>query len=124
MSTKPDAGLTRWEINGVTLMLDLENADDTERYENAFEKMAAEEAQIAKDSKKSVQIRAYCALYRNLFDNIFGAGTSDKIFADTPMNAAAYEDVYDSFLEYVRGQTAAAAKRRAERFGKYTPKKK
>lgn len=114
---------TGWEISGITLTLDLENADDVERYENAFEKMAAEEAQIAKDSKKSVQIRAYCTLYRNLFDNIFGAGTSDKIFADMPMNAAAYEDVYDSFLDYVRGQTAAAAKRRADRFSKYTPKK-
>lgn len=114
---------TGWEMNGIALTIDLENADDAERYETAFEQMAAEEAQIAKESRKSAQIRGYCMMYKHLFDNIFGAGTSDRLFAETPMNAAAYEDVYDSFLDYVRGQTAAAAKRRTERFGKYLPKK-
>ena len=121
---KPDTAPKSWEINGQTFPFDLEDADIMERYENAFEAMAAEEAQITAESKKSAQIRAYCMLYRNLFDALFGDGTADKIFAGKPMNAAEHEAVYDSFLDFVRKQTAAAAERRAARIGKYLPKKK
>lgn len=110
-----------WEINGLSLPIDLEDADVMERYENAFALMSEAEKSIPKDGKASARIRAYCQMYRDLYDRIFGDGTSEKIFAGQPTSAAVYEDVYDSFLSCVREQTVRAAERRAERIGKYRP---
>lgn len=110
-----------WEINGISLPLDLEDADVMERYENAFDAMAAEEKQIPKDGRRSAVYRAYCGLYRNLFDRIFGEGTADKVFAGQPVSAAVYETAYASFLDFARAQTAAAAERRNAMLLKYQP---
>jgi len=113
--------LKAWEINGISLPLDLEDVDVMERYENAFQLMQQDEISIPKDGKASDRIRAYCNLYRKLYDNLFGAGTADKIFAGKPMSAAVYESTYLSFLDFVSAQTAAAAERRNAILTKYQP---
>lgn len=110
-----------WEINGISLTLDLEDADVMERYEDAFQQMEKDEISIQKDGKASERIRAYCMLYRTLFDNLFGDGTSDKIFAGQPMSAAVYELAYASFLDFAKAQTAAATERRNALLTKYQP---
>lgn len=112
---------TIWEINGVSLTLDLADADVMERYETAFDKMAEEEKQLPKDGKQSERIRAYCKLYRNMYDRIFGDGASGKIFMDQPDNASAYDEVYDNFLSFIRTQLVGTAEKRAERLNKYRP---
>ena len=108
-----------WEINNLSLELDLENADCMERYENAFDEMKKEENEVPKDGKASIRIRAYCRLFRNLYDNIFGEGTSEKIFKDIPDNTDAYDKIYFEFLEFVTAQRASAAETRNERMSKY-----
>lgn len=110
-----------WEINGQSLELDLESADVMERYENAFDKMSEEEKQIPKDGKASVRIRAYCRVFRNLYDNIFSKGTSEKIFKGIPDNTEVYDEFYYSFLEFVAAQKTAAIARRGEKLAKYRP---
>ena len=40
-----------WEINGISLELDLEDADVMERLENAFETMKNDESAVPKDGK-------------------------------------------------------------------------
>lgn len=110
-----------WEINGISLPLDLEDADVMERYENAFEQMSSEEKTIRIDGRASGKIRAYCMLYRNLFDHLFGDGTADRIFAGKPMSAAVYEEAYADFLAFAKSQTAAAAERRNALLNKYQP---
>lgn len=112
-----------WEINGCKLSLDIEDADVMERYENAFETMAEEENEIPKDSRQSEKIRAYCQLYKNLFDRIFGNGTSEKIFADCPTNTSVYDDIYFEFLSFVHNQALNSAKQKAEKLSRYRPKK-
>lgn len=112
---------TTWEINGVSLTIDLQNADQMERYENAFDRMGEDEKAIPKDGKASAQIRAYCAMFRKLYDNIFGAGTSDKIFAGQPTSTDVYDAVYEQFLAFVRGQLVGASERRAQMLQKYRP---
>lgn len=110
-----------WEINGLSLELDLEDVETLERYEDAFAKMAEDEKAIPKEGKKSAVIRAYCEMYRRLYDRLFGEGTSDKIFADTRLNAEAYENVYFSFLEFAHNQADLSSKRKAEMLMKYKP---
>lgn len=110
-----------WEINGVSLELDLEDADVMERYEKAFDIMAESEKTLPKDGRASERIRAYCKLFADLFDNIFGAGTSEKIFKGVPVSAAAYEDVYTSFLDAVKAMKMSSVQRRAQMLEKYKP---
>lgn len=116
-----------WEINGISLPLDLEDAEVMERVEDAFDAMEQEEKQIPKDGKKSVRIRSYCYLFRNLFDHIFGEGTSEQIFKDMPMTAAVHSEAYLSFLEFIRAQRAEAAQAAQEcreRLNKYRPNRR
>lgn len=110
-----------WEINGISLPLDLEDVEVMERYENAFDVMTSEEKTIRIDGRASGRIRAYCMLYRNLFDRLFGEGTADKIFAGQPMSAAVHEEAYTSLLDFVKAQTAAANDRRNALLNKYRP---
>ena len=110
-----------WEINGVSLRLDLDDADALERYENAFQAMETDAQNIPKDGKASDRVRAYCNVYRNLYNRIWGEGTADKIFAGQPTSASVYESVYASLLEFINAQNAAASERRAAILQKYTP---
>lgn len=112
----------KWEINGQILELDLDNADVMERYEKAFDLMGEEENNIPRDGRFSDQIRAYCKLFRDLFDRIFGEGASEKIFSGIPLSISAYDEVYISFLNYVKGQITASLKAQTDRLAKYAPK--
>ncbi len=113
-----------WEINGVSLPLDLDDADAMERVEDAFDAMEQEEKQIPKDGKLSARIRAYCNLFRNLFDRIFGEGTSEQIFKDKPMKTEIYDEAYVSFLECIRTQKEKAAQERRDRLNRYRPNRR
>lgn len=108
-----------WEINGLSLEFDLEDADCAERYENAFEKMSEEEKQVPKDGRLSTRIRAYCRLFRGFYDDLFGEGTSGKIFKGIPDNTDAYDEVYFKFLDFVAAQKTAAAAKKGKRLAKY-----
>lgn len=113
--------LTVWEINGLSLELDLGDADVMERYEKAFEEMADTEKLLPKDGKASEKIRAYCNVFRRLFDKIFGSGSSEKLFDGVPVKTSAYEEVYFSFLEFAEKQLVDYEKQRAQRLSRYIP---
>lgn len=110
-----------WEINGISLELDIEDADVMERLENAFETMKNDESAVPKDGKASARIRAYCAMFRNLFSNIFGSEETEKIFKGVPTNSSAYDDVYISFLEFINTQKDDIARAKSEKLERYRP---
>ena len=110
-----------WEINGLSLELDLADADVVERYENAFEEMHAAIKEIPKDGKKSEKIRAECKVFYRFFELVFDTETADKIFKDTPASVPAYIAVYDSFLDFAVSQGKANQDYLASRLTKYTP---
>lgn len=58
--------MNTWEINGLSLELDLGDADVMERYENAFEEMAKEENTIPKEGRQSERIR-FTASFSGIF---------------------------------------------------------
>lgn len=113
-----------WEINGLSLELDLDDVDNMERYENAFEFMAKEEMEMPKDGRQSERIRAYCQLFHRLYDRIFGDGTSEQIFDGVKQSIKAYDEIYLSFLKFVQAQMISAAQERAEWRAKYFPNRK
>lgn len=110
-----------WEINGISLELNLQDADANERCENAFEKMEENEKALPKDGKNSERIRQYCQLFRQLYDDIFGAGTSEKIFNGLPTSVDVYENIYYQFLDFINAQKVGIEMGRAKRIEKYTP---
>lgn len=110
-----------WEINGISLPLDLSDADVMARYEDAFEAMKHDETDIPRDGRASERIRGYCRMYRNLYDRLFGEGTAERIFDGLPTSSEVYESVYASFLTFVTAQAEEIARRRAEVFNKYSP---
>ena len=115
--------MNTWKINGAEFELDVQDADTMERYENAFAKMSKEEHEVPKVGKQSEIIKAHCRLYKRLFNRIFGENASEKIFGNKPENIAVYDDVYFSFLDFVREQMIESARIRAEKLMKYRPKK-
>lgn len=110
-----------WEINGLSLELDMEDAEVQERYENAFEQMAEEEKTIEKDGKMSEFTRSYCNLFIRLYDRIFGEGTSEEIFAGVPVSITRYMEIYEDFLEFVGRQVSDANAHIKEKLAKYRP---
>lgn len=109
-----------WEINGVALELDLEDAEALERYEAAFERMSRAENAIPKDGRASGIVRAYCGMFRGLFRDIFGEN-ADAIFDGVPVNARRYDEIYENFLLFVKAQQEAAAGQRRELMARYRP---
>ncbi len=117
--TAVSAGDVFLKLRRDTLRGKNEDAGWAERCENAFEKMSEEEKQVPEDGRLSTRIRAYCRLFRDLFDNIFGEGTSENIFKGIPDNTDAYDEVYYKFLDFIAAQKTAAAAKKDERIAKY-----
>ena len=113
-----------WEINGLSLELDLDNYDNMKRYEEAFDLMQEEETQLPKDGRQSERMLAYCQLYYRLYDRIFGEGTSEKIFSGVPVSIRGTEEVYESFLAFVKGQMVQQIQEQQQRYQKYMPNRK
>lgn len=110
-----------WKINGLELALDMEDADTAERYESAFDIMMQEEKETKNIVRLSQKIRAYCKIFRNLYDRIFGEGTSAKIFENVPENCAEYDRIYCDFLDFVKNQRSDSAQRKSRILTKYSP---
>ena len=111
---------TKWEINGLTFELDLDDADTAERYEEAFELMTVEEKKMPKDGKLSDKIRAYCKLFENLYDKLFGEGSGKAILGEKA-NTRTCNEVYDNFLAFVANQKSESLAFQNSVVSKYSP---
>lgn len=94
---------TVWSINGHSFVLDMQDAETTERYEAAFAQMEKNEKTLPKDGKHSEIIHAYCGMFRRLFLAMFGEAADVKIMGEKD-NARTAIEAYESFLEFVSGQ--------------------
>lgn len=111
--------LTTWNINGISLELDIDDIDDLERYERAFKQMGDAAKRIPKDGTASEITKAYCTTFYDMYDCIFGDGTADKIHSKK-YSAQECETVYSSFLGFVSAQRDARIAAR-EQISRYLP---
>lgn len=111
---------TIWEVNGYSYELDLQDAETAEIYEEAFAKMEDEEKAMPKDGKPSEQIRAYCKLFENLYDRLFGEGSGKNILGGKA-NTRICNDVYSDFLNFVATQKQATIDQQNSLINKYSP---
>ena len=110
--------MSLWKYNNVELEVDMEDADFQEKYENAFLKMEQTEVELAKVGNLSQITKNYCQMFYQLFDDIFGSGTGEKLFGGK-YNARLVDEVYDSFINHCKKEVEAANKRRANTVKKY-----
>jgi len=111
---------TKWEINGLTFEMDLEDAETAERYEEAFDLMEQEEKKMNKAGKLSEKIRAYCKLFEVLYDRLFGEGSGKAILGDKP-NTRVCNEVYDNFLNFVATQRDQSLAFQNSMVNRYSP---
>lgn len=111
---------TKWEINGKSYELDLQDAETAERYEEVFDQLGKEEKSLPKDGKPSVRIRAYWQLFVNLFDRLFGKGSGVAIVGEKA-NVRVCNEVYDDFLNFVTKQKQESLDYQNSIVNKYSP---
>lgn len=111
---------TVWRINGHEFVLDIQDADTAERYEEAFSRMGQEEKNLPKDGKHSAWLRAYCGMFRNLFDHIFGNGAAVKILGEKDNTRVATE-TYEDFLNFIAAQQEPLAALQNRVINRFSP---
>lgn len=104
-----------WSINGIELLLDMDDLETFEKYEDSFNAMEKEEKTIPLDGKRSLLIRGYCDLYYHLFETLFSKEVADKLVKNR-YHMGQWEEVYDSFLNFVSTQVKEINERRNTRF--------
>lgn len=109
-----------YTIKGVKLDIDMDEADFIDKYESAHNAAKEETKDIGKLTG-SAAIRKNCEVIHNIFDAIFGEGTSEKMF-QKKYNQREAEEAYYTFLKICNEQMENAAKRRAMFIGgKFLP---
>ena len=107
-----------WEINGVRLEVDAEDAEFMERYKRAEDLMKISDTEAKTELEA---IREYCLKYRIFYDNLFGEGTSEKIFNGIPDNRRKYDDIFIKLLERMMEQRIQSKLRLVGAMKKYVP---
>lgn len=115
--------MSLWKWNDVELEIDMEDADFQEKYEKAFNKLAVTEKEIQKIGSLSQITREYCKMFYQLYDDIFGEGTGEKLFAGKH-NVRLIDEAYDSFIEHCKKEVEAFQRRRMKASKKYKVMKK
>lgn len=111
-----------WSYNGNEFELDLGDADTLDMVEKTFAEMEKAEKAINKDGTAAEFIRAYCKMYEDMFDTIFGQkGTYERITGGKTHNITAAHDAYEAFLDFVKAQTDSFVQRRNSVSTKYSP---
>ena len=111
-----------WKWNDVELEVDMEDVDFQEKLENAFECMKIKEKELQKAGKLSEITKNYCEMFWNMFDDIFGQGTADRLFKGKK-HSGLCEECYDSFISFCSNQVKEVNKKRNSRLVKYKVKK-
>ena len=108
------------KINDVELDIDMEDYDFQVKYEKAFDRLEQDEKELQKIGRASEITKAYCEMFNRLFDNIFGEGTSQKLF-DGKFNMSKTEQVYSEFIGICAEQVKTINDRRTKLANKYKP---
>ena len=72
-----------WEYNGQQFEFDIMVKDDAVRYEEAIEKVEEKAKQINTITGMSNIIQFQCDAFYAFFDDVLGAGASDKLFKES-----------------------------------------
>ena len=120
------------KVRGIEIDFDFFDADDIERFEKETKKVEEfSDKESKKDMTMSEAIRKECNAVENFFDNVFGEGTSEKIFKgkkNLNEHIKAFEDVINEKIKQQAELQATFSRyqpnREQKRFNKYNKGKK
>ena len=110
--------MSQYKISNVSLEIDMEDADFQDKYVSAFNQIGETEKKLVKVGAVSDITRAYCDMYKEFFDYMFGLGTAESLFCGKA-NTRVCEETFDKFLGICNRQMQDAAKRRRQLKTKY-----
>ncbi|EDP11297.1 DUF6673 family protein [Amedibacillus dolichus] len=114
--------IPQWEVNGMKLPFDFDDADTMDRYMEAIMQLQEDAKNIATEGTRADEIRSYCALFDKMYDHIFGAGTADKIF-EGRKNIRLYDKTYDDFIGFVKRCRMQTQQAMMNKVNKYSGKR-
>jgi len=114
---------TIWKYNDLEFEFDIEDYDDAQRYEKAFNDLSEREKSVEKTGMTTDILKSYCEVYYKLFDDLFGEGAGNKVFGGK-FNTRKCEEAFNSFFVFVKAQTEEAQARKQQMALKYKPKHK
>lgn len=112
--------MSLWKWNDVELEIDMEDCEFLQKYEEAFESLGKKEGELQKVGTHAVIIKEYCDMFYQLFDDIFGPGTGDKLFGGKK-NARICEECYSEFIAECNKRVLEVNKRRNAMMNKFKP---
>lgn len=112
--------MSLWKWNDVELEIDMEDYDFASKYEKAFADMGVKEEELKKVGSLSEILKDYCDMFYKLFDDIFGAGTGDKLFGGK-RNSRLCEECYEAFLSECNKQVLESNKRKTAIANRFKP---
>lgn len=113
---------TTWTFNGVSLEFDVGDLESIEKWEKESTEFAEKEKECMKVGKTVDILREKVKLFHEYFDNIFGPGTSGKLFAGKD-NIRLCIDAYISFNTFASKQSDMIHKKQND-FVEYSRQRK
>ena len=111
-----DEGMIEMLIGGKEFEMDVFEAGTAEKLENGLKKVQAACAPAQEAQNASDIIRAQCAAVFELFDSLFGEGTSKDVFGEKVSLTAAL-DAFDALIAEINRQKAEMTAR-TEKYAK------
>lgn len=111
---------TIWRYGDCALELDMTDVETVERYESVFKRMENAQNTVPATGTHSEILRAYCQMFRDVFDGLFGTGTSQMLFGDKN-NARVMTEAYENFLEFVHAQVSGLDELKNRITSRYSP---
>ena len=112
-------------LNGIEFDFDFTDADDLERFENAYDALrTAQDNAEAQNEKASVIVRSQCLAVKAFFDEVLGEDAYPQL-VQKPSSMEQNNDAIFDFVEaYQKAMQDVGAKtqKRLESFKKFTPK--
>ena len=115
----PRRDVTQWEYNGFTFELDIGDADESERLEEAFQRLADADKTIPKTGHLKDIIIAQDKVCRDFFDFLLGEGAGDDVLGEK-RSINNCNDAYESFLDFIDAQRGGYEERNAALLTRYS----
>ena len=114
-------------LNGIEFDFDFTDADDLERFENAYDALrTAQDNAEAENEKASVIVRSQCLAVKAFFDEVLG----EDAYAQLVQKPSSMEQNNDAIFDFVEAYTKAMqdvnakTQKRLESFTKFTAPKR
>jgi len=93
------------DVLGVELELDIYDVDVFEKFEHEVNEVKRKADITVQGQTNAQKLRRHCAIVKEFFDNVFGAGTAKEVFGEKDN----IKDCTDAYLTVIETMSAASS---------------